>query len=150
MAGKEPSIGPTSRTVAENVKHQREVRNMSYAQLSDRLQTDAQWSISPVGIRRIETGERRVTPDDLTALAVALKVSPITLLMPGLPGATDLTEMVEVTGMDAKVPAATLWLWLQADPSGASLVGLSPYAFILAAQPQWEHTVWIKDTPDGG
>ena len=150
MAGKEPNTGPTSRAVAENVKRQREARNMSYAQLSDKLQTDAQWSINPVGIRRIETGERRVTPDDLTALAVALKISPITLLMPGLPDATDSIEMVEVTGIDAKVSADKLWLWLAADPSGASLVGLSPMAFILAAQPQWLHPKWIKDTPDGG
>ncbi len=123
---------------------------MSYAQLSDKLQTDAQWSINPVGIRRIENGERRVTPDDLTALAVALKVSPVTLLMPGLPDAREPTEMVEVTGRDAKVDAGKLWLWLQADPSGASLVGLSPMAFIVAAQPQWLHPMWIKDTPDGG
>jgi transcriptional regulator with XRE-family HTH domain len=150
MPGKEPSIGPTSRTVAENVKRQREARNMSFAQLSDRLQTDARWSINPVGIRRIESGERRVTPDDLTALAVALKVSPITLLMPGLPDTENPNEMVEVTGIDVKVSAAKLCLWLQADPSGASLVGLSPYAFILAALPKWLHPRWIKDTPDGG
>lgn len=150
MAGKEPNIGPTSRAVAENVKRWREARNLSYRQFSDRLQTDAQWPINPVGIRRIEAGERRVTPDDLTALAVALKVSPATLLMPGLPGATDSTEMVEVTGASDKVMAATLWLWLQADPSGASVVGLSPMAFILNAQPSWRHSQWIKDTPDGG
>jgi transcriptional regulator with XRE-family HTH domain len=149
MAGKEPNIGPTSRTVAENVKRWRDARNMSYRQLSDRLQTAAQWPINPVGIRRIESGERRVTPDDLTALAVALQISPATLLMPGMPGATDSTEMVEVTGMDTKMMAATLWLWLQADPSGASVVGLSPMAFLLNAQPSWRHPQWTGDTPDG-
>jgi transcriptional regulator with XRE-family HTH domain len=148
MAGKEPHIGPTSRAVAENVKRWRETRNMSYTQLSDKLQTDAQWSINPVGIRRIETGERRITPDDLAALAVALRVSPVTLLMPGLPDATDPTEMVEVTGIDAKVTAGKLWMWL---------VGHAPLApgralsFLEDATPLWEHAQWIiKDTPDGG
>jgi transcriptional regulator with XRE-family HTH domain len=151
MAGKEPDIGPTSRTVAANVKRWRETQNMSYAQLSDKLATDAQWSINPVGIRRIETGQRRVTPDDLTALAVALKVSPATLLMPGLPDATDPTEMVEITGADAKVSAARLWKWLTADPHGGDTVaGIAPLAFMLNAQPHWEHTRWIKDESDGG
>jgi transcriptional regulator with XRE-family HTH domain len=150
MAGKEPNIGPTSRTVAENVKRWRDARNMSYRQFSDKLQTAAQWPISPVGIRRIESGERRVTPDDLTALAVALRVSPVTLLMPGLPDTEDPDEMVKVTGIDNKVPADKLWLWLQAEPSGASLVGLSPMEFILNALPKWLHPKWIKDTPDGG
>jgi transcriptional regulator with XRE-family HTH domain len=146
MAGKEPSIGPTSRAVALNVKRWRDARNMSYAQLSDKLATEAQWSINPVGIRRIETGERRVTPDDLTALAVALRISPITLLMPGLPDADDPVEMVEVTGVDAKVPAAQLWKWLVGEmplTSGRAL------AFFEDAQPAWETAQWIKETPDG-
>lgn len=149
MAGKEPTVGPTSRTVAENVKRQREARNLSFAQLSDKLATDAQWPISPVTIRRIETGERRCTPDDLAALAVAFKISPITLLMPGLPDAEDPAEGVEATGLDAKVSATMLWKWLSADPDGGSLVGLSPYAFVLAAQPQWEHARWFRDDSDG-
>jgi len=125
---------------------------MSFVQLSDRLAVDAQWSINPVGIRRIEARERRVTPDDLTALAVALKVSPVTLLMPGLPDAEDPTEMVEVTGIDAKVPAAKLLTWLRADhlSGGGSLVGLSPWAFMESALPKWEHTRWVKDESDGG
>jgi hypothetical protein len=47
----------------------------------------------------LEAGKRRVTPDDLTALAVALGVSPITLVMPEMPGADDPVAMVEVTGV---------------------------------------------------
>jgi transcriptional regulator with XRE-family HTH domain len=147
MAGKEPSIGPTSRTVAENVKRWREHRNMSYTQLSEKLQTDAQWLINAVGIRRIETGERRVTPDDLAALAVALRISPTTLLVPGLPDATDPTEMVEVTGVDAKVSTAKLWKWLMGE---VPLTPGSALSFLMDAQPQWEHAKWIKDVPDGG
>jgi hypothetical protein len=69
--------------------------------------------------------------------------------MPGLPGAEDLTAMVEVTGAGAKVVAATLWKWLAADPDGAALVGLSPLEFMLNAQPQWEHVRWIRDESDG-
>jgi transcriptional regulator with XRE-family HTH domain len=146
MAGKEPDIGPTSRAVAENVKRWREARNMSFAQLSDKLRTDAQWSINPVGIRRIEAGERRVTPDDLTALAVALRVSPVTLLMPGLPDLDDPNKTVEVTGGDAKMPAAKLWKWLVGE---MPLVPGRALSFLEDSQPRWLHARWIRDESDG-
>jgi transcriptional regulator with XRE-family HTH domain len=145
MAGKEPELGPTSRTVTENVKRWRQERNMSYKQLSDKLQADAGWSINPVGVRRIETGERRVTPDDLTALAVALGVSPITLLMPWLPD-LEQTDMVEVTGVNAKMPAENLWKWLMGE---MSLVPGRALSFLEDSTPRWEHAQWIKDDSDG-
>src|SRR6476661_6760490 len=82
MAGKTPDTGPTAATVIANLKRLRDDRNLTYTQLSNRLKALAHWSISPVGVRRIEDGERRVTVDDLLAFAVALGVSPVTLLMP--------------------------------------------------------------------
>jgi transcriptional regulator with XRE-family HTH domain len=111
MAGKEPDIGPTARTVAANVERLRGELNLNYTQLSERLQEVARWSINAVGIRRIESGERRVTPDDLVALARALGVWPITLLMPYT---EDAAEEVTATGVPDPVDAATFWGWLTA------------------------------------
>ncbi|BBY37504.1 hypothetical protein MMAN_16380 [Mycobacterium mantenii] len=111
MAGKEPDIGATSRTVAANVKRLREAMNMNFTQLSERLIATAGWSINAVGIRRLEAEERRVTPDDLVALAVALGVSPITLLMPVSHSGDDA---VEATGVKSGVAAHQLWRWYQA------------------------------------
>ena len=132
MAGKEPDIGPTARTVADNVKRLRTRQNMNYTELSERLQAFAGWSINAVGIRRIESGERRVTPDDLMGLAVALGVSPITLLMPFTVTANTL---VRVTGVREPIADTTVWTWLLAqrtlDPEDEFL------AFTLASWPPW-------------
>lgn len=112
MVGKEPDTGSTGKTVAENIKRLRD--DLSYTQLSKRLQERAGWSINPVGIRRIESGERRVTTDDLVALAVALEVSPATLLMPNAENAED---QVRITGWPHAVDASEAWKWLQTDIS---------------------------------
>ena len=124
---------------------------MSYKQLSDRLRTRANWPISSVGIRRLEKGERRVTPDDLTALSFALGISPATLLMPGLPkddGRPD--EAVQLTGMSGKTDAGALWKWLQADPSGHVVAEVPPGVFMADAQPPWEQTRWLITKDDDG
>jgi transcriptional regulator with XRE-family HTH domain len=113
MAGREPDIGATAKTVAENVKRLREKQNLSYTQLSDRLQRIAGWSINAVGVRRIEAGERRVNVDDLMALAVALEVSPETLLMPYAENADD---QVRITGWEP-MDASEAWRWMQTDTS---------------------------------
>ena len=110
MPGKEPDFGATARTVAANVKRLRQTQNLNYTQLSDRLQNVADWSINAVGIRRIESGERRVTPDDLLALARALGVSPIALLMPETDTSADT---VTATGLPTPVTAEVFWDWLQ-------------------------------------
>ena len=72
MVGKEPEVASTARTVADNVERLRTAQNMNYKQLSERLQSKANWSINAVRIRRIESGERRVTPDDLWLLLSGL------------------------------------------------------------------------------
>jgi transcriptional regulator with XRE-family HTH domain len=111
VAGKEPDTGLTAKTVAANVKRLRTNQNLNYTQLSERLQEVADWSINAVGIRRIESGERRVTPDDLMALARALGVWPITLLMPDT---EDGADRVRATGLSKTVTAEGLWDWLTA------------------------------------
>lgn len=138
MAGKEPERGPTARAVAENVRRIRTKLRLNYTELSERLQDVAGWTINAVGIRRIESGERRVTPDDLMALALALGVSPITLLMPEY-DTLDKHDAVEMTGSDEKVPAHRLWDWLRASQTlKNSYQDMDPYyAFITASEPRW-------------
>jgi transcriptional regulator with XRE-family HTH domain len=81
MAGKKSDLGPIGVTVTHNVRHFREARRLSYAELSRQL-ADIGRDIPPLGLRRIESGERRVDVDDLVALALALGVSPLALLLP--------------------------------------------------------------------
>jgi transcriptional regulator with XRE-family HTH domain len=132
MAGKEPDIGTTARTVAANVKRLR--GELNYTQLSERLQQVAGWSINAVGIRRIESGERRVTPDDLVALALALQVSPSTLLMPDTETAD---ESVQATGIDVGVEAHQLWRWLVADAPLTGDTAQAVFGFLLRSTPGW-------------
>jgi transcriptional regulator with XRE-family HTH domain len=153
MAGKEPDVGATSLTVAENVKRLREAQNMNFTQLSERLLAAASWSINAVGIRRIEAGERRITPDDLVALAVAFGVSPVSLLMPGVPvvrgeGATNPSEKFEVTGVDRAVDAGEWWNWLKADytTNPPSWLKVSRPLWESYALPQWEWAKWSRGT----
>lgn len=54
---------------------------MTYAELSRRLEALGR-PIPPLGLRRMEAGERRADVDDLMALALVLGVSPLALLLP--------------------------------------------------------------------
>ena len=139
MAGKEPEIGPTATTVAANVKRLRDDQNLSYTQVSERLAALANWSVSPVGVRRIEDGERRVTVDDLFALAVALGVSPTTLL---IPNADDGGESVVATGITEKFDAEQLWKWMHIEESIDP--DLERFDFWQAALPSWKKKQLIR------
>lgn len=101
-------LGPTGETVAANLARIRMSRGLNYTELS-KLLDQAGREISALGIRRAESGERRLDVDDLTALAVVLGVSPLTLLLPedGRRGASS-----RLTGIDdRKVAHNTQWLW---------------------------------------
>ncbi|WP_156773007.1 helix-turn-helix domain-containing protein [Nocardia sp. 852002-51101_SCH5132738] len=144
MAGKEPEYGPTATAVAENVARLRGELNMSYTDVSDRMR-EGGWSLSPVAIRRIENKQRKVSPDDLTALAIALRVTPPALLMPDTETSRDT---VELTGMvlgekGAGAPAIAVWQWLRSEqvlfsdaPSDASMLGQA--VTLLRSAPKWE------------
>ncbi|WP_422745170.1 helix-turn-helix domain-containing protein [Mycobacterium sp. WMMD1722] len=139
MAGKEPESGPTAKTVAENVARLRTAQKMNYKQLSDTLLARANWSINAVGIRRIESGERRVTVDDLMALSVALGVSPSTLIYPD---ADDAGARVSATGLPQPENARVLWEWVSASMWAywaLEHVGgfTKPSDFFRRAWPQW-------------
>jgi transcriptional regulator with XRE-family HTH domain len=84
VAGKKSDLGPIGINVTHTVRRFREARRLGYAELSRKL-ADMGRDIPPLGLRRIESGERRVDADDLVALAVALDVSPLALLLPTRP-----------------------------------------------------------------
>ncbi|WP_210417106.1 hypothetical protein [Citricoccus sp. SGAir0253] len=78
---------------------------MQYKQLSEKL-AEIGRPIPPLGLRRIEDGERRVDVDDLMALAVALDVNPVALLLPS----EDRGVPVEATGVGS-IGFKELWRW---------------------------------------
>lgn len=105
-------LGATGETVRENIKRIRAELRMPVTELSAKL-GELGRTIPPLGIRRIESGERRVDVDDLTGLAVALEVSPETLLMPYAENADD---EVQITGWEPMY-ASEAWRWMQTDVS---------------------------------
>ena len=107
MASKKIKLGNTGEAVRENVKRRREAENLSYAELSRRLEEIGN-PIPPLGLRRIESGERKVDVDDLAALASILRTTPPYLLMPDVEGKDDL---VAVTGNE-EATASDVWHWL--------------------------------------
>lgn len=116
MAGKEPEYGPTARSVAENITRLRDSHGFSYTRLSERLEM-LDWPLSPVAVRRIENCQRRVTVDDLVAFALALRVSPATLLMPKVVEDMKPDDVVAITAGSAPAVssrAENVWEWLTA------------------------------------
>ena len=146
VAGKEPDTGPTAATVAHNVERLRKALGMNFTQLSEALQSRASWSINAVGIRRIESGERRVTTDDLMALAVALGVSPVTLLMPNT---THADDKVSATGLVEAKTSRVVWEWLTASEWAYFAIQdtqpTRPSAFFELAWPHWLWE-WMRDS----
>jgi transcriptional regulator with XRE-family HTH domain len=84
---------------------------MTARALTNRL-TELGVPFSPSGISDIEAGRRTVSVDQLTALATALSVSPITLLMPQV--LTENTELIRLTGTEEVTGMAAL-AWLQGE-----------------------------------
>jgi transcriptional regulator with XRE-family HTH domain len=134
MAGKKSDLGPIGENVTHAVRRFREMRRFGYADLSRKL---AQYGreIPPLGLRRIESGERRVDVDDLAALAVALNVSPLALLLP--------MEDSRVLAADEDAhPSEEIWRWGRGFspltfPPGEGLSGSDApiFAFVEASNP---------------
>jgi hypothetical protein len=73
--------GNAGKAVRENVQRLRQARRMTFVELSAELSALGR-PIPVLGLRRIETGTRRVDVDDLVALAETFGVSPAQLLEP--------------------------------------------------------------------
>ena len=132
-------LDATGSAVQANIKRIREDKRIPVTELSA-LMNDLGRPIPPLGLRRIESGERRVDVDDLVALAVALDVSPVTLLMPD---STSGDEQVAVSGVENEVLAQELWDWLRGNyplPDDDRL----PLIFRAAAWPQWRFNEQVE------
>ncbi|MFC9838955.1 helix-turn-helix domain-containing protein [Rhodococcus sp. NPDC127530] len=105
MAEKKNPLGPTGVTAAQNVERLRTAQNLSYAELSRKLD-DLGRPIATLGLSRIESQARRIDADDLVALALALGVSPLALLLPH-----DYEQTAQLTENGTRYPAAQLWEW---------------------------------------
>ncbi|MFI7329379.1 helix-turn-helix domain-containing protein [Streptomyces rubiginosohelvolus] len=77
-------IGPAGSVAAKNVRRIRELRGLTKKALAERTGA-AGCPIPPLGISRIEKGERRIDVDDLLALAQALQVPYAQLVEPPPP-----------------------------------------------------------------
>jgi transcriptional regulator with XRE-family HTH domain len=137
VAGKKSDLGPIGIAVSHNVRRLREAQNLSYAEFSRRV-TAAGRDIAPLGVRRIESGARRVDTDDLVALARALGVTPATLLMPDV---ADGAQQVAIAA-DDKLAAEQLWAWLcgfePLDPQHSVI------EFRIAIAPSWRKRLYLQ------
>jgi transcriptional regulator with XRE-family HTH domain len=130
--------GATAEAVSANVKRLRKEENLGLRSLSNRL-SDVGRPLGHSAVDQIEKGTRRVDVDDLLALAVALRVSPVTLLMPEVDSAGP-KDRVTMTGTDPSgppvlIPAQAVWEWLTAQrPIVRSMELLS---FGSRAWPKW-------------
>jgi transcriptional regulator with XRE-family HTH domain len=89
--------------LSDNLSRVRKSAGLSLRQLAARLE-EVGWPIGADSLNRVEMGKRQVTVGDLVALAVALGVSPLSLLMPPACDRVQLTPAVE-TGWHAA------WRW---------------------------------------
>ena len=107
--------GPAAEAVANNVKAIREPRGLSQQQLALQLG----WLGRPMqtsAVATVESGDRRVDVDDLTALAVALNVPVARLLLPDVDD--DEAEVHDVPAYS--VPMWSAWAWATGELSLAS------------------------------
>lgn len=131
-------LGPTGEAVAANVERLRNDQHLTFAALAERL-SEIGRPIPTLGLRKIVNQSRRVDADDLVALAVALDVSPISLLMPA---SSSQEEPVRATGVSGEPEAGELWDWLRGwETLGRqSLVG-----YFLRAWPAWFQETYLVE-----
>jgi transcriptional regulator with XRE-family HTH domain len=128
MPVKKIDLGPTGVTVARNIRVWREIRRLSHTDLS-RLLTDQGHNLAPLGLRRIEERARRVDVSDLIAIAIALNISPLTLLLP-----TEDAFLVEKGG---QLEVDRIWAWGRGQALNGEhpLLGGDPIAFVRDSNP---------------
>jgi transcriptional regulator with XRE-family HTH domain len=127
MAGIKKELGPTGRRVAEAIRRFRrgENQDITTAELSRRLTALGQ-PIPDTGITKTEKGDRRVDVDDLAAIALALGVTPNTLMLPQVDylGGQDFHWLTPA----ARGGAEKLWQWAQGEkPLYTSVPGASSW-----------------------
>lgn len=110
-------MGFYGQVVATNIKRLREEKNLTKPDLArlvgglEQVKEIGEWELSPskinaLAITRIEDGSRRVDADDLVLFAVALGVTPATLLQPYV------AKVAKVPSPIGKVMNLYFWSWL--------------------------------------
>lgn len=139
--------GPTHHRVAENVRTLRQQRGLSQADLATVLRELG----TPLGVSalsKVENGTRRVTVDELVALAVALNVSPNRLLLPGDIDPTAVAEHLETEQEPIELtPSLTVeptaaWAWAAGDeplPTDPEQHDFDPFAVLQFTQENQPH-----------
>ncbi|MFF4448922.1 helix-turn-helix domain-containing protein [Streptomyces sp. NPDC001502] len=105
-----PKSGSAPTQVARNIERVRKARQLKQKDVSDRLRAVGRPILATV-ISKIERGERRVDTDDVIAFALAMNVSPLTLL---LPPEGDSVSTVHVTA-EVAAKADRVWAWGRGD-----------------------------------
>jgi transcriptional regulator with XRE-family HTH domain len=108
MAGRVRGAGPSSKRVAANLRRIRREHEITTAALAKRLAALGH-PIADTGITKIEKGMRGVDVDDLTALALALEVTPNRLLLPEMDVADGGAHHMFTPGILHK--SRQLWAW---------------------------------------
>lgn len=126
-------LDATGEAVRKNIRRIRDEKGISGPELSAKLD-ELHRPIPPLGIHRIESGQRRVDVDDLMAISRALGVWPISLLMPESESADDL---VTSTAVSEAVTAERFWDWLTA-AGGLSGEGDEWVETMHAGHPPWK------------
>lgn len=80
MSGTKIDIGPDGERVARNINAVRTAKGLTYKALSD-MCAHLGRPIPPLGLRRVEAGERRVDIQDLITLCRALEIPAEKLLL---------------------------------------------------------------------
>ncbi|MGW0006050.1 helix-turn-helix domain-containing protein [Nocardia grenadensis] len=146
MAEKKNPLGATGETVAANVERLRQQRNLSYAELSRRLEAAGR-PIPTLGLRKIESKERRVDVDDLVVLATVFEVAPLALLMPQ---SSERAQEVHVSGRSDT--AIQIFQWLRGDAlPNAYEDPAKQFQFMIDSRPRWAVSeVLRKEDPNRG
>lgn len=110
MAGTPRPIGTANERVATTIRRIRREQELTTQALSWRL-GQLGHQIAATGITKIEKGQRRVDVDDLVALAVALGVTPNTLLLPEVEIPFSRERRYQLTGNGAELRAEEIWAW---------------------------------------
>ena len=140
--------GPTADTARNALSRLRKAAKLSLRELAAEMPAGpGQLSHSAIG--EVERGVRRLDLDELTALAAALRVSPITFFL-GDPGESRPDDLITLTGLGEPVTAQSGLLWLRglapADPKEAT-DDWAAEGFRRRSLPEW--ALPEKGKPDG-
>ena len=146
MATRPVEIGPTGRQTSANIERLRLALGLSQRDLAARL-TELGRPTPGTALSKIERGERRVDVDDLAAFAVALGVSPATLLLP--PVADDTPTSVTGAGT---VTTRQAWDWADGTAPLVAFPGETDTGVLAHAartRPEGRRTDHLLAVPDG-